>query len=850
MTRKSSGVWLLAIVVLLLFSGVRETQAVSVGNHNHCENLSEWALSGGDGYANLTLSYIAREGNHSLEFVYAEPPPYWHSINLQPVTPVTWNSTFNVWGFWVYFNPRNEIGGFLEGVNYYLYDPTLYGSYRNIVMLTFLHISTSQMSYVLTVLEGATHLTWTGTTQYISLQNWYWFEIGVNATSPYVTLMVNGDLKESDTVRPCALANDITYTFINNDNLNNMTRHKMDYWRMASGFGMPSGYFDDLSAPNLDAGNWVFANWKFYTFNITTVLPADTGATAWDFLRFSFLDMALHNITVFYDVDNNAFTVWNESEFEHERYIRIKQLDNPLIQDPNDPEIFYCDFEIWFTENIVDTYQELVDVYLWGNYSGGTGVPTTFQDVFYIYNRGGFSLNYARSSSNAYRIAGGDVFEFYAQSNASASGIEWVYADYLWRNLQHIKELFQIQARVAYPGFTLAYGMDYYTKADGWIHGWELDLSAINITVPRVSGSEAYWCWLAAWYFNDTFIKNEYIFTFPQGNPANDGDYASSRIWLDFWFNSMNGSSTWGGRVNSYYYPVKDNADAWLRVLSTNWGADDKRQKESLCFGTLKHDDGSTCQTQEIIFARTWSKVTVSNHLTLIQKITQFFADVQDLTLGKIPLIGIQTPSFDETKMPALQSGGFLGALFSGFQWVGKWLADNIVWGGLNLWGNFVGFLDTIAAMLGSPGFFTNLFTRIGEGIDYMAQGFTFAFQILVQIFILISSLLGAFVSVLTDLISSLVNTITTFQDLMSGAIGGAGNLWNDLGISSWLTVALIFYPLYLIFLWEDQGMEPVLQQLGWIFGIASWLFTFFIQIIQFVIGMITSIIESIPIAE
>jgi hypothetical protein len=312
----------------------------------------------------------------------------------------------------------------------------------------------------------------------------------------------------------------------------------------------------------------------------------------------------------------------------------------------------------------------------------------------------------------------------------------------------------------------------------------------------------------------------------------------------------MNGSSTWGGRVNSYYYPVKDNADAWLRVLSTNWGADDKKAKESLCFGTLRHDDGSPLQTQEIVFVSAWSKVMVANHASLTQKVTQFYADVQDLTLGKTPLIGIQTPAFDETKMPALQTGGFLGMLFSGFQSIGKWLADNIVWGGLNLWGNFVGFLDTIAAMFGAPNFFTNLFTRIGEGIDYMAQGFNYAFQILVQIFILITSLLGAFVSVLTDLISSLVNTITTFQDIMSGAIGGAGNLWNDLGISSWIMVALIFYPLYLIFLWEDQGMEPVLQQLGWIFGIASWLFSFFIQIIQFVIGMITSIIESIPIAE
>lgn len=594
---------------------------------------------------------------------------------------------------------------------------------------------------------------------------------------------------------------------------------------------------------DFDMGEWVFANWKFYTFNVTATVPV--GISAWDFVRVSFLDQAEHNCTIFYDYSNNDFTIYNESSDENERYIRIRQNNDTV----SSGRTFYIPFEIWFTENIVDTYIDKIDLYFWGNYTGGT-LADTFSNLFYIYNRGGFSLNYETSSAAAYRISGGDVFEFYCQSSAAPTGTEYVYADAIWRNLQHIKQLFQIQARVAYPAFRCEYGIDYYTVADGWIYGWELQLTAINITVPRVSGSEAYWCWKAEWFFNQTSIKTDYIFSFPQGNPLADGNYASSRLWLDFWFNQINASSTWGGRVNAYYYPVKDNADAWLRVLSTNWGADDKRQKESLCFGTLRHNDGSVCLTQEIIMVKAWSRLRVWNDDTYTQKVTQFFADVQDLTLGRVPLIGIQTPAFDETKMPTLQSGGFLGMLFPGFSWIGKWLADNIVWGGLNLWGNFVGFLDTIAALFGQPKFFTNLFTAISDFIGWLADGLLYAWQLAVQIFLLIASLLGAFVNILVQLVSSIGTTITTFQDMMSGAIGAGGSVWNSLGLTSWITVALVFYPLYLIFLWEEQGLDPVIQQLTWIFGIVSWLFNFFIQIVQFVIGMVTSIIESIPIAE
>jgi hypothetical protein len=614
-----------------------------------------------------------------------------------------------------------------------------------------------------------------------------------------------------------------------------------------TGTGIENKLNVGIKLPDLEAGGWVFCDWKFYTFNITAQLP---GSGYWSFVSLSFLDQAKSNCTILYDVVHNQFTVWNQSTEENKRYIRISQVMSPMIQDPVNNETFYFDFEIWFTSNLVDTYIKPVDIYMWGNWTGGS-ISWIFPGQFKIYNKGGDSLDY--HSSNlvlAHRITGADVFEFYAQGNSSSSGFQYVYNDFFFRNLQHIKELYQINARVAYPGFSCSYGMDYYTQKDGWVPGWYVDLIPMNITNPRATGSNCYWCWYVTWYFRNTLVKTDYVFTFPDGNPQNNGEFAYTRLWVDLWFNMMNGSSVWGGRINSYYYPMVNNADPWLRILSSSWGVDDKKNKESECFGRLTHNDGSTCQSQEIIFERAWSELGVNNDPTYNQQVTQMYADVQDLTLGKVPLTGIDTPAFDETKVPTMQQGGFLGCIIAGFSAIGKWLADNIIWGGLSLWGNFVGFLDTIGALLGHPHFFSDLFTAVIQDITYFVDSFGYMISLVYDFFLLIWALFSSFVITLGNLIAALLNTLTIFQNIMNGTIGAGGNVWNQLNISGWILLFLIFYPLYLLILWEDEGSDAVMRQLNFIFGIAVGLFNFFEMIISHIVSIAGTIIESIPVVE
>jgi len=294
-----------------------------------------------------------------------------------------------------------------------------------------------------------------------------------------------------------------------------------------------------------------------------------------------------------------------------------------------------------------------------------------------------------------------------------------------------------------------------------------------------------------------------------------------------------------------------DNADLWLRWLANSWGVKDNVKKEmSMSAPLLAADNSTVISSEQIKMMRFWCELEVDD-TDSGQYITIENYETFDITHSQqLPMIGVSDPVFDETLIPTVNQRGMLGALWSMFAGFGQWLSENVIFGGLNLWGTFVDFLDTIAGFLGAPDFFTNLFTWIGESVGYIAISFEYMVDIMVDVFDLFSSLLGAFLDTMGQLITSIVSTVTMFTDMMGGAYGAGVNLWETLGISSWITLAMIFYPLYLVILWEESGMDAVIQQLSWIFGLLSWVFTFMSGVIMEAISLISTLIESIPVAE
>jgi len=506
-------------------------------------------------------------------------------------------------------------------------------------------------------------------------------------------------------------------------------------------------------------------------------------------------------------------------------------------------------FPIWFQDSVLDLWEpsDAIDIYGMYNSTNWQLIESSF---FRIYSKGGFTLNTeSTNSSHAWILEGGTPFSFHVEDGDATN--QWMYNEIWYRDVQHLKLLPEIHFLTGLDGFDLKYGVDYSLGDGKWEDGWYFD---INPETVHYNGllTQAVWINMSCYFLaRGGIVTSEDLYMYNHGSILGNGDPGWWEIWVDLWVSDKNASSVGAGRLNAYEYGMEDNADLWLRWLANNWAPMDDVFKEFQGEAPLLDDDDSTILSSErVVMWRFWSQVKVysagAGQVIEVKNFEHFDATRSQ----QLPLTGISSPIFDETTVPVVGSKGLLGALYTMFASLGSFLSENVLFGGLNLWGAFVGFLDTIAAMFGAPKFFTNLFNTISQLLGYFVNSMSYIGTVLVAIFQLITNLMGSFLGIMGDLIGSLIDTFTHFMDMMGGAYGVGGNIWSDLGISTWIMVAMIFYPIYLIILWDEQGEAAVIQQLTWMFGLLSWIFGFLVSLVQFVIRMITSVIESIPIAE
>jgi hypothetical protein len=595
--------------------------------------------------------------------------------------------------------------------------------------------------------------------------------------------------------------------------------------------------------------DWVFTDWKYYTFYIDVQL--DQGILTELALKFTVpIGSGFAEVGFYSDGDNWIYGS-NLTDLEKNRFgdpVNLKAGTWTTNWQNNT-----ITFPIWFNDQVLDVWEDPVDIWLWANFTdtGEIDWHMALEDAFNIYSKGGFAMDFQTTDATyANKLVGEEWSALYGYEGTEVSNTIW------YRDLQHIKMLPEIQSYAGYETYYVRTTVDYSVGEGEWLPGWR---SAIQVDFFSWSGVFAANVWVNMsinWYQGQGIpgsyapIITDNIYMFYHGSVSGTGAITRFRFWNDMWFNNINASSTGGGRINAYEYPMHDNADAWLRWLANNWGVKDDVPKESTYMGDLLDTDGNVMSTERIKMVRVTVELEVAD-ADAGQLVYLNNYDVMDYTHSPdLPLTGVQTPVFDETKMPTVGNTGILGAIFSMFSGIGQWLSENVLFGGLNLWGNFVAFLDTIAGWLGAPGFFSNLFAWIGDGMAYLVSGVTSFFEIVLNFFLLFGQLLGTFLTTIGQLIASLLNTLSIFVDIMGGVWGGAGNLWTTLGIANWLILAMVFYPLYLVYLWEQEGMDAVVSQLTMIFGILSWLFHFFVTIATFISDLVTGLIESIPVAE
>jgi len=599
----------------------------------------------------------------------------------------------------------------------------------------------------------------------------------------------------------------------------------------------------EIIDPDLGLSPWVFTNWKYYEFNV-----AVPGA-------------AVNNITMNFTIPTSFELVQciffcDGANFTYSSNITdVTRYGEPVILRAGtftqSPLWANATFHIFFEETVLDVWEQDDAIYVEVSYDGGYYYLAD-GSLFRIYSKGGFSQGTASSnSSSAWILPGGTPFSFHVEDDGLGGGSEiYMYNDIWFRDVQHLKLLPEIHFLTGLDGFDIRYGCD-YSFGDGWQTGWYFD---INPDVVHYNGlfTAAVWTNFTVYFCDrDGIVSWEDLYMFNHGSITGVGDPGWWEMYVDLWISDVNASSVGAGRVNAYEYPMEDLGDLWIRWLTSNWAPMDDVFKEwSGMVPILASDDTRIMSSESVVMWRYWSRVQVYSSAGGQVIEVRNFEQFDDTRSQTLPLTGISTPVFDETITPVVGQKGLLGALFTMFASIGSFLGENVIFGGLNLWGTFVNFLDSIAAMFGAPMFFTNLFTWIGEMIAYLGTSIGYIGTLLTSLFLLFGSLLGIFLTQIADLVLSLITTLEYFGDMMGGAYGVGVNVWEDLGILTWIQVAMIFYPLYLVILWDDQGDAAVINHLTFVFGLLSWAFWFFIGLVQFVIGMITSVIESIPIAE
>jgi hypothetical protein len=601
----------------------------------------------------------------------------------------------------------------------------------------------------------------------------------------------------------------------------------------------------DLEPMSGEGASWVFVDWRYYTFT-ATISGLYSGAIDQCYLSFNVPTGNGSVLCAPYTNNNGNFSLLsNASSTSADRGLDpVRIADGSITTSASDTIIAY---KIWFTSKCLDVYSETAGVtvgIVWNDTSGVNSSWYYFPNFFRIYNKGGFSLHYD-FDNNAGVLPGGRDFSMFAYNNSYA------FKDLVWRDLQHVKLLPTVNFRAGAQTFQVYYGMDYVLADGSWVTGLQARLEVSYVSYTGVFAGNVWINMSCSWYDNNALIKTDDLYMFYHGEVYNYPDPGRWQFWVDLWFDSGNASALQGGRINAYEFPMQDSSAAWLRWLSSNWGVKDNVLKQSECFVPLHDSDGNPLiSTEQIKFVRIYSSLNVIPY-TFNQYVAITDFSTFDTTLSsKYPLQGIQTPPWDETKMPTVGNTGLLGAVWSMFAGIGRWLSDNIIFGGLALWPTFVAFLDVIAGWLGMPHGFSNMITWLGTGWGWVVSSFTYGITVIYNIFLLLGSILGTLLSVLGSAIVSFVSVIGMITGFITGGFSTGASLWDQLGLTTWLTLGIILYPIYLVFLWDAKGMDAVISQLSMIWGILSWLAHFFMDVVRTIITMISGIIESVPVVE
>jgi hypothetical protein len=603
----------------------------------------------------------------------------------------------------------------------------------------------------------------------------------------------------------------------------------------------------------MTAGNWVFeGSYYFYHQEYDGALPY--------ILQVKFYDGSTHTVILTYNTTSGVFSCNNNalaSVNTVSSFITITNLNLPTQNTT-------VSWDVCLESGIIDTLG--VTYYAEGNTTAGanTNWGALAGSVAYanIYNMGG--LLSTSSSGNAGRLGGGGPFDIYCTSAGSGGAGSTVQVTQTWAGLQHIKIL-QYESRLDTDVHAnITYALDYYDPNYGWVSGLSLVLSGWTVNDMTSHIWENVTC---SWYQGTTLLNSSVISLFcVSENTTATGTTIQTQFWLDMWFSNANASAVMTGRISAYEWPVTNDANWWTQLKIFLFGGstygveyDLPYQCQASCYLT---STGGMLSRQNIPLVNLRINMTVASGGTYIEKAQLFKQGEMDYTQGTPPVLGIQTPVFDEIKTPLLPtSTGLLGSLFSLFGGMG-----NVVAGALGtFFGGFVGVLSPlwtalytflaglvngIFSALGFPGAPAAISTFLGSLWLNLSTAFLDLANIIASGMTFLLSWLSEFMTLIAMAFSSLASMVTNLILFFQGGYAQTTNVWVQLNLGMWLQIGIIFYPLYLCILWEDKGTEGLIKHLQMMWWIISTVFDFLGWIALNFMHIISDIVEAIPVVE
>lgn len=602
-------------------------------------------------------------------------------------------------------------------------------------------------------------------------------------------------------------------------------------------------------------GNLVFCDWRYYNFTCYT--------TNLDFNNITELQIGFYTPTSEGEIWNVASYNATANEFNFQSNWSTNEKGDPPVLMKDGIAYFNTTFGAFGTTNGTITFRfkftgscidvpdinNCVDLYT-STQTILNNVPLFIlaeQNFFRIYNQGGYA-SAEILTGDAKFLNNSEHFGMEAHSTVDSL----ISRDILWRNVVHFKMQFEIHFIAGYQNPTISAGMDYCLPGSGWQNGIAFQMQFSNVMNPNYGNM-----WINStvnWYKgitggSTTFVRTDSFYDFYHGFVKFTGDSAYEKVWLDFWIDKANASSVIGARLGAYEMPMQNNANGWFQFLSSSWGKKDNCSDFTMQETNIIDGAGKNCSASKIKMLKYWMSINLPhNSPTQTISIQNFHS--WDLTISDYPLQGIQTPAFDDPIEPSMPLTGLFGFVADAFTWVGSWIANNILFGGLNAWGMFVAFLDFIASSFGFPHGFSHMLSWISQEWMYAFNSLTYAFQILFSIFQMLFMVLQSIIGVFAQAITSFVGFITMFQNIMGGAYGNAANLWTTFGIYQWLTLLILFYPMYLLFLWDEEGIDAVWRHLNMVWGLVINILHFLMYMFDHALNLIGRVIESIPVVE